>query len=464
MILKGSILLELFVLFFFLNDVIVAWILSDYGINGTEFLTDPFKDFDLKSIYNEETNNKFEISKVDDFKGSSGTDASDLWFKEGIIPEYVIKFAPLVHLYSEEKYLPYDINKFVSHFFLQYENGTNITTEDVLPLNLAKLSKFNNYTYTSTGDRVFMTTNDDFMNDPEWLTGSKNIPHYENGKIDDAPAVLIVADKNDGWVDSYWFYFYSFNLGPFVMGKGPYGNHIGDWEHSLVRFYRGKPVAMWMSAHSGGYGYRFNAMEKYGDFENVYQGESTRPIIFSSRGTHANYASSGQHSHDIPYSILSDFTDRGPLWDPTLNYLGYTWNGSSLDPALSKPNGDKETVREKSYGPWLLFFGRWGNKKLDPSDERQVWSPWEYKYIDGPTGPLTKNLERKTLCQEQVWWKFWNGCPVRSYINMGTGIEGEGSRTCIAISSKIKSPLIRTIFSWITHDGLFCFLSDLFWI
>ena len=85
-----------------------------------------------------------------------------------------------------------------------------------------------------------MTANEDFDLDPEWITGLKNKPLLRNGEIKDAPATLIVVDKGNGWVDAFWFYFYSFNLGPFVMGSGPYGNHVGDWEHSLVRFYQGK--------------------------------------------------------------------------------------------------------------------------------------------------------------------------------------------------------------------------------
>ena len=33
----------------------------------------------------------------------------------GEIPDYILDYAPLVHLYSEERYLPYDIKKFVRH-------------------------------------------------------------------------------------------------------------------------------------------------------------------------------------------------------------------------------------------------------------------------------------------------------------------------------------------------------------
>ncbi|GMM33747.1 Vps62 protein [Saccharomycopsis crataegensis] len=397
----------------------------------------------------------------------------------GDIPDYVLNFAPLVHLYSEERYLPYDINKFVSHLYLQFGNGTNLTTHADLPLNLSRLADFAQY---STEEQVFMTSLEDYSVDPEWITGKHNKPRYENGEITDAPAVLIVVDKGNGWVDSYWFYFYSFNLGPFVMGCGPYGNHVGDWEHSLVRFYDGTPTHVWMSAHGGGNGYKFDAVEKFGEFD---QGEwhnhpnsrrnngtkNQRPVIFSARGTHANYASVGQHAHDLPYSILSDFTDRGPLWDPAMNYLAYTWDGVNLVPSLNKTsritnNTDfiyKYNNREREYGPWLFFMGQWGDKKMDPKDPRQVWSPWEYKYIDGPRGPLAKNLLRENICQRSKWWNFWDGCTVRNHLNMGSGIESEGANTCITISNKISNPIIRLIFSWISYGGWICFIVDNFW-
>lgn len=238
--------------------------------------------------------------------------------KPGEIPDYVIKYAPLVHLYSEERYFPYDVKKFVTNFHVTWRNGSTYPGTEK-NMNLDKLANLPNST------DLFLTANSDFDSDPEWITGLKNKPSLINGEIKDAPATLIVVDKGNGWVDAFWFYFYSFNLGPYVMGQGPYGNHVGDWEHSLVRYYKGEPVIVWMSAHSGGGGYYYDNLEKYSLDPN-------HPIIFSARGTHANYPSVGQHPHDLPYTILSDFTDRGPLWNPSLNYLCYSFDGKHVYP------------------------------------------------------------------------------------------------------------------------------------
>jgi hypothetical protein len=59
-----------------------------------------------------------------------------------------------------------------------------------------------------------------------------------------------------------------------------FGNHLGDWEHTMVRFINGVPDTVYFSAHSGGSAYKYSALEKDGD----------RPITYIGIGTHANYA------------------------------------------------------------------------------------------------------------------------------------------------------------------------------
>ena len=130
--------------------------------------------------------------------------------EQGHIPQYVIDYAPLVHLYSEERYLPYDIGEYVTNFHVTFENGSVYPGTEA-DMNLDKLSKLKH------SCDLFLTSNSDFDKDPDWITGVKNKPSLINGEIKNAPATLIVVDKGFGWVDAYWFYFYSFNLGPFVM-------------------------------------------------------------------------------------------------------------------------------------------------------------------------------------------------------------------------------------------------------
>ncbi|EGW35713.1 uncharacterized protein SPAPADRAFT_58911 [Spathaspora passalidarum NRRL Y-27907] len=366
--------------------------------------------------------------------------------KDGEIPDYVLKYSPLVHLYSEERYLPYDIQKFVTNFHVTYKNGTIIpgTEEDMTLEKLSKLPKHS---------EIFLTSNSDFDKNPEWITGFKNKPNLINGEIKDAPAVLITVDKGNGWVDSYWFYFYSFNLGPFVMGQGPYGNHVGDWEHSLVRFYKGEPIIVWMSAHGGGGAFYYKNLEKYSLDEK-------HPIIFSARGTHANYPSVGQYPHDLPYGILSDFTDRGPLWNPSKNYLGYTYDGKHVFPTTNHSN-PKQAGREWQYGNWLSYTGHWGDQQLPDDDPRQVYSfIGGYKYIDGPMGPLMKNLLRLKPCERAKWWNFWSGCNVRQNIKWGVGIESEGYN-CGNLFINVRPTWLKSGLQRVTWGGGFCYIIDL---
>lgn len=366
---------------------------------------------------------------------------------DGEIPQYVLDYAPYVHLYSEERYFPYDIKKFVEHFHVEFRNGTVINGTEDGKLDIKMLGDLPKHSY------VYLTANEDFNLDPEWITGLKNKPSLSNGEIKDAPVTLIVVDKGYGWVDAFWFYFYSFNLGPFVMGSGPYGNHVGDWEHSLVRFYKGDPIIVWMSAHGGGGAYHYDKLEKY-------ELDTKHPIIFSARGTHANYVSVGTHPHDLPYQILCDFTDRGPLWNPAKNYLGYTYDGKFVVPAKKNAN-PKHTGRELNYGNWLTFTGHWGDKQLekhDPRQSRSLIGGW--KYIDGPRGPLKKNLLRIIPCERHKWWNFWNGCNVRQNIKWGIGVESEGYN-CGNMFVNIRPLWLQKGLQKITWGGWFCFVVDL---
>ncbi|CAI5759150.1 unnamed protein product [Candida verbasci] len=370
--------------------------------------------------------------------------AEERSIKDGEIPDYVINYSPLVYLYSEEKYLPYGIKEYVTNFYATFNNGSNITGfESISIQNLTNIPK---------NEETFLTSNTDFDSDPEWITGVKNKPNLINGEIENAPATLIIVDKGNGWVDAFWFYFYSFNLGPFVMGQGPYGNHVGDWEHSLVRYYKGEPVIVWMSAHGGGGAFYYHNLEKY-------KLDSRHPIIFSARGTHANYPSVGQHPHDLPYGILSDFTDRGPLWNPNQNYLGYTYDGNFVYPIEN--TNVKHIGREIEYDNWLSFKGHWGDKQLPYNDPRQTYSiVGGYKYINGPTGPLCKNLMRLKPCERAKWWNFWQGCNVRENIKWGVGIESEGYN-CGNLFINVKTNWLKKLLQRLTWGGGLCFLIDL---
>lgn len=193
------------------------------------------------------------------------------------IPQYVLDYAPLVHLYSEEQFWPCDIKEHLSHVTPSL-NYTPI--QGLPPLNLTNLDQLNQF---GNGRHVFLTSNDNVEDRPDWLSGQINIPDdfTDDAKADkfrntrrkmrkrshgghsDAPAVLLTVDKGDGIVDAFWFFFYSYNLGNIVFNVR-FGNHIGDWEHTLIRFQHGKPKLVFVSEHFFGSAYKYSAVEKIG--------------------------------------------------------------------------------------------------------------------------------------------------------------------------------------------------------
>ena len=195
------------------------------------------------------------------------------------IPQYVLDYAPLVHLYSEEQFWPCDMKDHLLHVTPEL-NYTPI--EGLPPLNLSNLDQPNRF---EKGRDVFLTSNDNVEDRPDWLSGQVNIPDdyaddsrkygsdsqatspkfgtRSQGGHSDAPAVLVTIDKGDGIVDAFWFFFYSYNLGNVVFNVR-FGNHIGDWEHTLVRFQHGKPKIVFVSEHFFGSAYSYSAVEKIG--------------------------------------------------------------------------------------------------------------------------------------------------------------------------------------------------------
>lgn len=225
------------------------------------------------------TNRGWQDSSVVDIKTRPEDLANDSRMMHEI-PQYVLDYAPLVHLYSEEQFWPCDIKEHLFHVTPEL----NYTPIRELPqLNLSNLDQLNQF---EKGRHVFLTSNDNVENRPDWLGGQINIPDdfsddsntdhsdsratsaryrkLSHGGHSDAPAVLLTINKGDGIVDAFWFFFYSYNLGNVVFNVR-FGNHIGDWEHTLIRFQHGKPQVVFVSEHFFGSAYSYSAVEKIGN-------------------------------------------------------------------------------------------------------------------------------------------------------------------------------------------------------
>lgn len=171
----------------------------------------------------------------------------------------MIALAPLVYLDPTEAYLPADIGSQLKYCTPKLHSAAPISGA-TSPLSVANMDGLNAFG-PSNGTGVYLTSNDDVATvpQPQWLGG---VRPDSTGKTGGAiSSAVIVADKGNGLVDAFYFYFYAFDDGGIVLGMN-LGNHIGDWEHNMVRFQNGVPQAVWYSQHSAGQAFKYSVVLK----------------------------------------------------------------------------------------------------------------------------------------------------------------------------------------------------------
>ncbi|KAL5334085.1 hypothetical protein BJX70DRAFT_402933 [Aspergillus crustosus] len=288
------------------------------------------------------------------------------------IPSFVLECAPLVWLHSEDPYKPSGFAEQLQHNVPKVDYGPLEGVD--MPLTLDNLNQLNGL----GNESVYLSSNEgiDANPQPDWFYGAEI---DENGQASDVSSVIIVHDHGDGEVDAFYFYYYSYNQGNTVL-EMEFGNHIGDWEHNMIRFQDGTPQAIWYSQHARGQAFTYAATEKQGQ----------RPIAYSGNGTHAVYSISGGHDHTIPGlnlpgGFLVDQTDQGTLWDPVLGAYAYNYAAATQS---FEPYDSSHPVN------WLDFNGRWGDDALQGGPVLFG----QAKYVGGPNGPKFKNLKREQVC------------------------------------------------------------------
>ncbi|OJT10014.1 hypothetical protein TRAPUB_13503 [Trametes pubescens] len=296
------------------------------------------------------------------------------------VPSFVLQNAPVSHLWSQEQWWPADVAEHLTHMVPEADFAAvaqEVTLETVGGL----------------ASDVFLTSKDDVTKQPAWITSVVGKPDASAKSA--APATIVLVEKDGGILDAFFFYFYSFDHGGKVLDI-EFGDHVGDWEHSMVRFVNGAPTTVYLSAHSGGSAFTFDATEK----------TNGRPTTYIAGGTHANYATPGKHCHDLPLDLLCDQTDAGPLWDPTLNFRGF-WFDSATNTFSVAGGADVGGQEEPAEGAgWLSFAGAWGDEQYKILEHGQycIETPDvvdECEFVSGPTGPIAKNLGRTAVCQKE---------------------------------------------------------------
>lgn len=135
------------------------------------------------------------------------------------------------------------------------------------------------------------------------------------------------------------------------------------------------------------------------------------------------YGTAGTHKYILPFGLLHDSTDQGPLWDPLLNVQMYTYDYLSdwLRPGNFTPEAPVE---------WFYYAGHWGDKRYPMTDPRQYEFAGQYHYVNGPRGPRFKNLGREEVCQGfgPCVVKDWMTAPRNRVVDMDE-LEGFGTES-----------------------------------
>ncbi|KAI5301654.1 hypothetical protein KEM56_001495 [Ascosphaera pollenicola] len=276
-----------------------------------------------------------------------------VWCKD--VPDFVKTYAPVVYLQSEDPYMPSDYEEFLNHVY-PVDQVNHTVPSDPNPLTLDNLNELN----YEGGSNIFLTSKEGIQANPDWFKGQD--PSSSEAKNNVA---VITTDMNNGTIYAFYFYWYNYNEGDTVVGL-EFGDHVGDCQHS------------------DGFAYSWDIVEKEGD----------RPIVYSAKGSHANYATSGkQDRHDvnaaIPPGFLIEQTDKGKRWDTVSNAHYYEFN--RVQQSLS-------AYTDGTPVNWLYFKGQWGDAQLPKGTKGQFGLFGQYKYSSGPQGPIYKKLDRETMC------------------------------------------------------------------
>jgi hypothetical protein len=191
-------------------------------------------------------------------------------FARGIpsgVPSFAIDYAPLVYLFAGENYNPADIGAQLPPNTTPRINFTTVpNAPDPLTLNnLARLPS--SVSLSSVGDFT------NFSSQPSFLYG---VEPESSGQTGDAVSCAIIVNDHASSTDPalrnvtdvFYMYFYAFDYGGDYFGFNV-GNHVGDWEHTMVRFVNATPSAMWFSQHSNGEAFTYQAVEKGRDGKRV---------------------------------------------------------------------------------------------------------------------------------------------------------------------------------------------------
>jgi hypothetical protein len=271
------------------------------------------------------------------------------------------------------------------------------------------------------GNEVALTSNDDVTTLPTWLSGEQ--PDSSGIITNATPSCVIILEKTPRDFDVFYFYFYSYDRGANItqvlepldslfdlnetQRQMHYGDHVGDWENNMIRFRDGNPIGIYYSQHTDGRAYDWD--------DETLSKDNGRPVVYSAYGSHANYATDGNHVHD---KVLIDYCDAGLRWDPIQTAYFYRLDPETFTLTRLFPSASG-SERDSNLTAWFNFNGRWGDVQYANSDPRQETIPYFKlkRFVSGPTGPRTKQLIRKGMYPDHRHRESWTEWGVGIYMS-----------------------------------------------
>jgi hypothetical protein len=193
--------------------------------------------------------------------------------------ELARRFAPVLRYHSRELFVPIRRAAYVSRAQLKEQEGRFVRLLNASPLE-DKLPDREGSCLRSRGCLIFLDVRGVEPDPPKHSQALYDAIENQLLRSGERPTVYVNVTRYDDTGDyavQYWFlYLFNFRL----------NEHESDWEQVTVRLDSDKePTGVFYSAHEGGGGGGWGAIEKEGE----------HPVVYVALGAHANYFRPGRH-------------------------------------------------------------------------------------------------------------------------------------------------------------------------
>ncbi|KAI9335011.1 hypothetical protein DFJ73DRAFT_663451 [Zopfochytrium polystomum] len=271
-------------------------------------------------------------------------------------------YAPLIKYHPDELYFSSSVDYMWPHYTMLNGDGSPVPGAPS-PLNAGNVDFLTRQGKDASG--TYLSVPGSPAGDPKVGPGDSYL--YVGRDLGTSAPIYAFVVPKDFAVDIYYWVFSPYNLGKKITGLGYVGDHVGDWEHIMVRTLNGAAVSVDYNAHSGGAG---EGSLKADDPRITWSG--THPVAYAALGSHGLWPTAGSNVYKTIAGVykLVDECGDGAEWQTwnnvtTINYrqaAGYTGSLS-----------------------WLNYNGHYGNV-----GDSTCWFHslvGECKFSDGPGHP-----------------------------------------------------------------------------